>query len=105
MNALEAAEEAHRVISNALAKNDASRNALMPYDDAWDKRNGRSIHKFALLRELFLKLDDAELTSVVHVIGKAVGTKQGCITDYTEILRIAFKTAPGVVWKAGKALW
>ena len=105
MNSLEAAEQAHRVIADALANDDTSRNALKRYDAEWHETNGRSIHKFALLRELFFRLDDEELTSVVNIIGRTVAAKPGPITDYTEIFRIAFKTAPGVLWKAGRALW
>lgn len=105
MNSLEAAEEAHRVIAAALSRNDTTAEALRPYDEAWHKRNGRSIYKYALLRELLLKLDDAELTALVRVLGGIVGAKRGRITDYTEIFRMAFKTTPGLVWKVGRALW
>jgi digeranylgeranylglycerophospholipid reductase len=105
MNALEGAEEAHRVVANALSRNDVSRDVLNEYDAAWHNRNGRSIHKFALMRELFFKLDDGELNSVVSVLGSIVRAKPGQITDYTEIFRAAFKTTPGVLWKARKLLW
>ena len=105
MNALEGAEEAHAVLKKALADDDTSRRALRPYDDVWHRRNGRFIHKFALLRELFLSLNEEELTGLVKVLGRTIGTTQGTITDYTEIFRIAFRTTPGVVWKAGRALW
>lgn len=105
MNSLEAAQEAHRVIAGALSSNDTSKAALQPYDEAWHKRNGRSIYKYALLRELLVRLDDDELTALVKVLGRVVGTTQGRITDYAEIFRVAFKTTPGLVWKAGRALW
>jgi digeranylgeranylglycerophospholipid reductase len=105
MNSLEAAEEAHRVIADALSANDTSRSALQPYDEAWQKRNGHSIYKFALLRELLLRLNDEELTALVKVLGKIVGSSGGQIMDYTEVFRVAFKTTPGLVWKVGRALW
>jgi digeranylgeranylglycerophospholipid reductase len=105
MNSLEGAEEAYKVIANALAENDTSTRALKPYDEAWHSRNGRSIYKFALLRELFFRLDDAELAGLVTVLGKTVGATEGAITDYTEIFRIAFKRTPGMLWKMGRVLW
>jgi len=105
MNALEGAEEAHKVIAKALAKNDTSRDVLNEYNTAWHNRNGRSIHKFALMRELFFKLDDNELNRVVSVLGGLVRARPGQISDYTELFRAAFKTAPGVLWKARKMLW
>lgn len=105
MNALEGAEEAHKVIAKALAKDDTSRDALNEYDAAWHNRNGRSIHKFALMRELFFKLDDDDLNKVVSVLGCIVRARTGQIHDYTEIFRAAFKTTPGVLWKARKMLW
>lgn len=105
MNSLEGAEEAHKVIARALAGNDTSAPALKPYNEAWHARNGRSIHKFALLRELFFKLDDGELRDLVNMLGKTVGATQGAITDYPEIFRIAFRRTPGMLWKAGRSLW
>jgi digeranylgeranylglycerophospholipid reductase len=105
MNSLEGAEEAYKVIANALAENDTSTRALKPYDEAWHSRNGRSIYKFALLRELFFRLDDEELAGLVTVLGQTVGATEGAITDYTEIFRIAFKRTPGMLWKMGRVLW
>jgi digeranylgeranylglycerophospholipid reductase len=105
MNALEGAEEAHKVIAKALSVNDTSRDVLNEYNAAWQNRNGRSIHKFALMRELFFELDDGELNRVVSVLDGIVRAKPGEIGDYTEIFRAAFKTTPGVLWKARKLLW
>jgi len=105
MNALEGAEEAHKVIANALSRNDTSRDLLNEYNAAWHNRNGRSIHKFALMRELFFTLDDSELNRVVSVLDSVVRAKPGEIGDYTEIFRAAFKMTPGVLWKARKMLW
>ncbi|MEJ2719867.1 MAG: NAD(P)/FAD-dependent oxidoreductase [bacterium] len=105
MNALEGAEEAHRVLSAGLASNDLSARFLRQYDKAWQDRNGRTIHKFALLRELFFKLDDEDMNNVISVLQKIVGAKPGNILDYTEVFRAAFTTTPGVLWKARKMLW
>jgi len=58
-----------------------------------------------LMRELFFKLDDDDLNRVVSVLGSIVRAKPGQIHDYTEIFRAAFKTTPGVLWKARKMLW
>ncbi|UCH85149.1 MAG: NAD(P)/FAD-dependent oxidoreductase [Candidatus Latescibacterota bacterium] len=105
MNALEGAEEAHRVMVEALKENDLSRRSLQRYDKAWHKRNGRLIHKFALLRELFFKLEDDDMNKVISVLGKIAAAQSGKITDYTELFGAAFKTTPGVLWKARKMLW
>ena len=75
------------------------------YDTAWHNRNGRSIHKFALMRELFFTLDDSELNRVVSVLDRRRSREAREISDYTEIFRAAFKTTPGVLWKARKMLW
>ncbi len=105
MNALEGAEEAHKVVAKALSMNDTSRDVLNEYNTAWQDRNGRSIHKFALMRELFFELDDGELNRVVSVLDSIVRAKPGEIRDYAEVFRAAFKTTPGVLWKARKMLW
>ncbi len=105
MNSLEGAEEAHKVVTRALAGGDTSREFLKAYDRAWHNRNGRTIHKFALLRELFFKLDDDDLNNLVSVLDGIARARNGRITDYTEVFREAFKTTPGVLWKARKLLW
>ncbi len=105
MNALEGAEEAHKVVVEAFARDDLSREFLRRYDKAWHKRNGHFIHKFSSLRELFFKLDDGNLNNVVSVLDKIVKAKPGRITDYAEVFRAAFKTTPGVLWQASKMLW
>ena len=105
MNALEGAEEAHRVLTSALAADDLSARFLRRYDKAWHERNGRLIYKFALLRELFFKLDDDDMKKVISVLEKIVGARPGKITDFAEVFRAAFKTTPGVLWKARKMLW
>jgi digeranylgeranylglycerophospholipid reductase len=105
MNSLEGAEEAHAVASRALSAGDTSVEALKDYDKAWHNRNGRSIRKFALLRELFFKLDDEELTGLVSVLDKAVRAKDGHITDYADLFRTAVRTTPGLLWKARRMLW
>jgi len=105
MNSLEAAEEAHKVVAEALRNNDLSERALKPYDSAWQARNGRTIYKFALLRGLYLKLDDADLAALVSVLGGMVGDAQGAIADYPEVFRAAFRRTPGLLWKAGRSLW
>jgi len=105
MNALEGAEEAHRVLTEALAADDLSARYLKRYDKAWHERNGRLIHKFALLRELFFKLDDEDMIKVISVLDKIVSTRPGKITDYAELFRAAIKTTPGVLWKARRLLW
>jgi digeranylgeranylglycerophospholipid reductase len=105
MNALEGAEEAHKVIANALRHDDLRRETLQEYDKAWHDRNGRMIKKFARLRELFFKLDDDDMNGVVDVLDKVVRARPGKIADYTEVFYSAFKTTPGVLWKARKVLW
>jgi digeranylgeranylglycerophospholipid reductase len=105
MNSLEGAEEAHKVVSEALGSGDTSREFLKKYDQAWHNRNGGTIHKFALLRELFFKLNDDDMNNIVSVLERVVRAREGRITDYTEIFRTALKTTPGVLWKAGKLLW
>jgi digeranylgeranylglycerophospholipid reductase len=105
MNSLEGAEEAHKVLTRALTEGDTSRESLKAYDRAWHNRNGRTIHKFALLRELFFKLDDDDLNNLVSVLDGIARARDGRIADYTEVFREAFKTTPGVLWKAGRLLW
>ena len=105
MNALEGAEEAHKVLTRALADGTLNAAILRKYDKAWHDRNGRLIHKFSLLRELFFKLDDEDLNKVITVLDKIVQARPGKITDFTEIFQAAFKTTPGVLWKARKMLW
>jgi len=105
MNSLEGAEEAHKVVAKALSSQDTSAQALKEYDTAWHNRNGRSIRKFALLRELFFKLDDDELTGLVAVLDKVVRARDGRITDYADLFRVAARTTPGVLWKAKRMLW
>lgn len=105
MNSLEGAEEAHAVASRALSAGDTSAEALKDYDQAWHNRNGRNIRKFALLRELFFKLDDGELTGLVSVLDKAVRAKDGHMIDYADLFRTAVRTTPGLVWKARRMLW
>jgi digeranylgeranylglycerophospholipid reductase len=105
MNALEGAEEAHKVVSKGLSSGDVSRRFLQQYDKAWHGRNGKQIYKFALLRELFFKLDDDDMNGVMVVLKKIVGTASEKTPDYPEIFRAAFKTTPGVLWKARRLLW
>lgn len=105
MNALEGAEEAHKVIAEAFSREDTSARFLRRYDKAWHDRNGHLIHKFALLRELFFTFDDDDLDNVVAVLRKVVAARPGRITDYAEVFRAAFKMTPGVLWKARKMLW
>jgi len=105
MNALEGAEEAHQVLARALQEDRLDGSFLRLYDKAWHDRNGYLIQRFALLRELFFKLDDSDLDNVVSVLSKVVRAKPGRITDYAEVFRSAFKTTPGVLWKARKLLW
>jgi digeranylgeranylglycerophospholipid reductase len=105
MNALEGAEEAHKVLTVALQKDDVGREFLRQYDRAWHDRNGHLIEKFARLRELFFKFDDDDMNRVVKVLDKAVKARPGRITDYAEVFRSAFLTAPGILWKASKLLW
>ena len=105
MNSLEGAEEAHAAASRALSAGDTSARALKEYDSAWHNRNGRNIRKFALLRELFFKLDDDEFAGLVSVLDKAVRARDGHITDYTDLFRTAVRTTPGLLWKARRMLW
>jgi digeranylgeranylglycerophospholipid reductase len=105
MNSLEGAEEAHAVVSSALSAGDTSAGALKEYDKAWHNRNGRNIRKFALLRELFFKLDDEELTALVSVLDRAVRARDGHIADYADLFRTAVRTTPGLLWKARRMLW
>ena len=105
MNALEGAEEAHRVLCDALDDGDVSAQFLRRYDKAWHDRNGHLIRKFGILRELFFKLDDEDINKIVDVLDKLVSKKPGMISDYTELFHAAFKAVPGVLWKARKVLW
>ena len=105
MNSLEGAEEAHKVVTKALSRGDTSAEALKEYDAAWHNRNGRSIRKFALLRELFFKLDDDDLNGLVSVLDKVVRATDGRIADYADLFRTAARTTPGVLWKAKRMLW
>ena len=105
MNALEGAEEAHKVLTRTLTNDTLDVQFLKEYDKAWQDRNGHTIYKFSLLRELFFKLDDDDLNKVITVLDKIVRAKPGKITDFTEIFLAAFKTTPGVLWKARKMLW
>ncbi|UCG50398.1 MAG: NAD(P)/FAD-dependent oxidoreductase [Candidatus Latescibacterota bacterium] len=105
MNALEGAEEAHKVLKIGLERDTLDNEFLRRYDKAWHNRNGQVIHRFALLREFFFKLDDDDMNRVVSVLDKIVSARPGKITDYTEVFRAAFKTTPGVLWKARRMLW
>jgi digeranylgeranylglycerophospholipid reductase len=105
MNALEGAEEAHKVLCEALDRDDTSAESLQRFDKAWHDRNGHMIHKFGILRELFFKLDDGDINNIVGVLDKLASKKPGAITDYTELFQAAFKAVPGVLWKARKVLW
>jgi digeranylgeranylglycerophospholipid reductase len=105
MNALEGAEEAHIVLTAALEQDNLSRENLKSYDEAWHRRNGHLIRKFAMLRELFFKLDNDDLNQAVDVLDKIVRSTPGKITDYAEIFRAAFITAPRILLKAGTLLW
>jgi len=105
MNSLEGAEEAHAAAARALSAGDTSARALKEYDKAWHNRNGRNIEKFALLRELFFRLDDGELTALVTVLDKAVRAKDGHVTDYADLFRTAVRTTPSLLWKARRMLW
>jgi digeranylgeranylglycerophospholipid reductase len=105
MNALEGAEEAHKVLREALGRGDVSAEYLRRFDKAWHDRNGHLIHKFGILRELFFKLDDEDINKIVGVLDKLVSKRPGTISDYTELFHAAFKAVPGVLWKARKVLW
>ena len=93
------------MLTAALANNDLGVKTLRQYDKAWAERNGNLIYKFSLLRGLFFKLDDDDLNQVITVLDKIVKARPGRITDFTEVFRAAFKTTPGVLWKARKMLW
>ncbi|MFQ5511766.1 MAG: geranylgeranyl reductase family protein [Candidatus Krumholzibacteriia bacterium] len=105
MNALEGADEAHRVVLAAFERDDLSPKSLRAYDRAWHDRNGHLIQKFFKLRELFFKLDDDNMNNVVSVLDKAVRARPGAIADYADVFRAAFMATPGVLWQAGKMLW
>jgi digeranylgeranylglycerophospholipid reductase len=105
MNALEGAEEAHKVATEALAAGDVSRDFLRRYDSAWHGRNGHLIRKFDMLRQFFFKLDDGSMNNIIAVLDKTVRARPGKITDYAEVFAAAFKTTPGILWKARKLLW
>jgi digeranylgeranylglycerophospholipid reductase len=106
MNALEGAEEAHKVLRGALEKDDVSQKSLQRYDKAWHDRNGRHIQKLGILREIFFKLDDNDINNVVAVLAKIVPEQPpGVIKDWPGLFGAAFKTAPGVLWKASKVIW
>ncbi|MDH3217465.1 MAG: NAD(P)/FAD-dependent oxidoreductase [Candidatus Krumholzibacteria bacterium] len=105
MNALEGAEEAHKVLRDALEKDDLSKGFLQRYDKAWHRRNGHLIEKFAVLRQLFFKLDDEDINNVIAALNTLVGASPGRITDYAEVFKTAFKAVPGVLWKTRKVLW
>jgi digeranylgeranylglycerophospholipid reductase len=105
MNALEGAEEAHKVLREALESGDVSAEFLRRYDRAWHERNGHLIQKFGILRELFFKLDDDDINNIIAVLAKMVPEEPGVITNYTELFKASFKAVPGVLWKARKVLW
>jgi digeranylgeranylglycerophospholipid reductase len=104
MNALEGAEEAHKVLRDALTSDDTRAAVLSTYDKAWHDRNGSNIHKFGILRELFFKLDDNDMNNIVVMLDK-LGSKQPDVIDYTVLFHTAFKAVPRVLWKARDLLW
>ena len=105
MNALEGAEEAHKVLCDAFSAGDTGKEFLRRYDKAWHDRNGYLIKRFAMLRELFFLLDDKQLNAVVKGLAQFVNARPGQITDYTEVFGTVFRMTPGVLWKAQKMLW
>jgi len=105
MNALEGAEEAHKVLVDAFSSGDTSKEFLRRYDKAWHDRNGYMIQRFAMLRELFFLLDDKQLNALVKGLAQFVSARPGRITDYAEVFGTVFRMTPGILWKAQKMLW
>ncbi len=105
MNALEGAEEAHKVLQQALETDDTRAAFLRRYDNAWHDRNGHLLRKFGILRDLFFKLDDNDINNIVAILDKFVSKKPGVIADYTDLFHTAFKAVPQVLWKARDVLW
>ena len=104
MNALEGSEEAHKVLTRALAEDDLGRNRLQEYDRAWWKRNGSLINKYFFLRQLFFKFDENDMNRVIEVIDTGVKAQDGDITNWPEFMWAAFRNAPSLLWKASSVV-
>ncbi len=105
MNALEGAEEASKVLTEALTTGDVSCRFLEQYDSRWKNRVGHAITKFALLRKLIYRLEDHELDNIAAVLDGISRNGEDKPIDYAEIFKTAVKTAPGLIWKAKNLLW
>jgi len=70
-NAMHTGRLAAGVASGALSAGDCSRQALMPYDQAWrHSKFGKNLERNYRIKEYFITLSDDKLNAIVHSISK-----------------------------------
>jgi len=67
-NALQGAELAAEVLSASLVEGDLSAGRLEVYARRWAATVGRSLRRYARLRRLYLRLNDADLTELLRIL-------------------------------------
>lgn len=105
MNALEGAEEAAAVITRCFRDGDVSGAALREYDRRWEKRNGRTIARFAALRRFYFSLGDKDINALISILDRQYPVDGSFDMDYAGLFKSAIQSNPGLVWKARKLLW
>ena len=70
-NAMHTGRLAAGVASEGISAGDCSRQALMPYDQAWrHSKLGKSLERNYRIKEYFITLSDDKLNAIVHSIAK-----------------------------------
>jgi len=76
-NAVQGAELAAEILSACLAAGDPSAGRLGEYSRRWSATVGRSLRRYARLRRLYLRLNDADFTELLRVMNEQLERWRG----------------------------
>jgi digeranylgeranylglycerophospholipid reductase len=99
-NALQGAELAAEVLSDSLAAGDLSAGRLEGYARRWAAGVGRSLRRYARLRRLYLRLDDADFTELLRIMnGQLERWREGKRTSMVSLLGSVVTRSPRLLAK------
>jgi digeranylgeranylglycerophospholipid reductase len=90
---------AAEIATKALAENDVSKAALMPYDAQWRvSYMGKAIARNYIIKEMFATLTDDELNSVIHSASEIIMEEFNTF----QLMKSLIKSNPALALKFGK---
>ncbi|HUT98970.1 MAG TPA: NAD(P)/FAD-dependent oxidoreductase [bacterium] len=99
-NALQGAELAAEVLSASLAAGDVSAGRLEEYARRWAATVGRSLRRYARLRRLYLRLNDADFTELLRIMnGQLERWREGKRTSMVSLLGGVVTRSPRLLAK------